>query len=85
MSYYWRASDLVPGETLNQASRRTGRSYDAALAAYKRHGVPFASKRRGYPPSYRERVIRLRASGYTWAKVAAAVGVSERTAKGWAA
>ena len=84
MSYYWRACDLVPGMTIAEASRRTGRSKDAVLSAYRRHGVPFTSKRRGYPPIRRERALRLRSAGYTWSQVAAAVGVSERTAKGWA-
>lgn len=82
---YWKTVDLRPCLKINEAARRAGRSYDATLAAYRRHGIQFERKKRGYPDSVRQRAMRLRRDGYTFAAIASATGVSERTLKAWAA
>ena len=81
----WRSSELIEGESLWDASRRTGRSLDAVYSAYRRHGISFTHKRRGYPESTRNRALALRQSGMTFQQVARATGVSLRTIKAWAA
>ena len=80
---HWRTTELIGGITADELARRTRRTIDAARSAARRHGIELKPKRRGYPTSTRDRALRMRSAGRTFAEIAKATGASERTIQNW--
>lgn len=80
---FWKTNELMPGMTLKEVSRRTGRSIESARAALKRHGIPFIPETNGYPQEVRERARRLRRQGVKCYVIAGMLGCSKESVSNW--